>query len=123
MLAMASRQPRRFSAAWPEHLRPEHLQHNSWRRPLRQGALGQPLSQQLHWVLRDCILCFAARGSFKPRGLTSRLAKVGTPADELCGKSDRPVCVLSEDVGGDRDARLLTLDQAQERDGFRLTEI
>ena len=90
---------------------------------MRQGALGQPLSQQLHWVLRDCILCFAARGSFKPRGLTSRLAKVGTPADELCGKSDRPVCVLSEDVGGDRDARLLTLDQARERDGFRLTEI
>ena len=107
----------------PNTFAPNTFNTMAWRRPLRQGALGQPLSQQLHWVLRDCILCFAARGSFKPRGLTSRLAKVGTPADELCGKSDRPVCVLSEDVGGDRDARLLTLDQARERDGFRLTEI
>ena len=88
---------------------------------MRQGPSGQPTAAPgAAWFY---FVCFAARGSFKPSGLTSRLAKVGTPADELCGKSDRPVCVLSEDVGGDRDARLLTLDQARERDGFRLTEI
>ena len=43
-------------------------------------------------------VCFAARGSFKPSGLTSRLAKVGAPEDELCDESDRRVCVLSEDA-------------------------
>ena len=69
-----------------------HLEHNFWRRPLRHWV-----SQLLHRALRACILCFAARGSFKPSGLTSRLAKVvGAPEDELCGKSDRRVCVLSE---------------------------
>jgi hypothetical protein len=57
--------------------------------------LGQPTAAPR--ALRACILCFAARGSFKPSGLTSRLAKVvGAPEDELCGKSDRRVCVLSE---------------------------
>ena len=39
------------------------------------------VSQQLHRALRACILCFAARGSFKPSGLTSRLAKVEAPED------------------------------------------
>jgi hypothetical protein len=50
-----------------------HLEHNSWR-PLRQGSLGQPTAALR--PLRACILCFAARGSFKSSGLTSRLAKV-----------------------------------------------
>ena len=55
-----------------------HLEHNSWRRPLRQGSLGQPTAAPR--ALRACILCFAARGSFKTSALTSRLAKVvGAP--------------------------------------------
>ena len=82
----------RFSAAWPEDIRRSDTLNT-----ICGGGLcvkGHWVSQQLH---RACILCFAARGSFKPSGLTSRLAKVvGAPEDELCGKSDRRVCVLSE---------------------------
>ena len=79
-----------------------HLEYNSWRRPLRQGSLGQPTAAPR--ALRACILCFAARGSFKLSDLTSRLAKVvGAPEDELCGKSNRlsnrRVSILSGDVG------------------------
>jgi hypothetical protein len=72
------------------------------------------VSQQLQRALRDDILCLEARGSFKPSGLTSRLARVGVPENELFGESDRRVCVIDDrgdgdgcgDVGGDRDARL-----------------
>ena len=63
------------------------------------------VSQQLQRALRDDILCLEARGSFKPSGLTSRLARVGVPENELFGESDRRVCVIDDrgdgDVGGD----------------------
>ena len=86
----------RFSAAcWPEDIRRSDTLNT-----IRGGGLcvnGPRVSQQLHRVLHGCILCFAARGSFKPSRLTSLLAKVGAPDERTScvGKIDRPVCVLA----------------------------
>jgi hypothetical protein len=116
----------RFSAAWPEDIRRSDTSNT-----IRGGGLcvkGHWVSQQLHRALRACILCFAARGSFKPSGLTSRLAKVvGAPEDELCCKSDRRVCILSGDVGATvaiamLNARL-TISKVQTRDGERAVPV
>ena len=75
---------------------------------------GGGLCVKEHWVgrrlrraLRADILRLAAEGSFRPSGLTPRLAGAGASTDdELFGESDRRVCVLSDDdVGGDSIAR------------------
>ena len=58
-------------------------EHKSWLRPLcaRSIESANSCSRPLH----GGIPCFAAsRGSFKPNGLTSRLAKVGAPQRTSC---------------------------------------
>ena len=71
-----------------------HLEHNSWRRPLRQGSLGQPTAAPgaacLYPVLRGARLFQAERPD---------LASCQGGRSSLCGKSDRRVCILSGDVG------------------------
>ena len=60
--------------------------------------------------LHDGIPCFAAsRGSFKPNGLTSRLAKVGAPQRTSCAARVTGTHVRREDVGGDHDDRCARL--------------
>ena len=63
------------------------------------------LSPQLLQLLCDDISCLADEGSFKSSGLTPRLDKAASSDDELFGESDRQVCVISEDMGGNRHAR------------------
>ena len=60
--------------------------------------------------LHDGTPCFAAsRGSFKPNGLTSRLAKVGAPQRTSCVARVTGTHVRREDVGGDHDDRCARL--------------
>ena len=51
----------------------------------------------------------ASRGSFKPNGLTSRLAKAGAPQRTSCAARVTGTHVRREDVGGDHDDRCARL--------------
>ncbi len=62
--------------------------------------------------LRGDVLGLAALESFKPSGLTSRQARKAE--HEPFGQSDRRVCVLSQYVGGDRNARLAVGNQLEQ---------